>query len=91
MSDYHGRIINLPINWQTLMTLESDRARLVYKIGHRDARHAAAQIAIEADQLREILRRIIASADECDTPTGAGVPLVSIDARLITEARELLK
>lgn len=41
--------------------------------------------------LRAILRRIIASADECDVPTGAGVPLVSIDARLITEARELMK
>lgn len=43
------------------------------------------------DELERQLRRIIASADECDVPTGAGVPLVSIDARLIEEAREVLK
>lgn len=38
--------------------------------------------------LADILRRIIASADECDAADGPGVPLVSIDARLIAEARE---
>lgn len=44
-----------------------------------------------ADKLAEILRRIIASADECDVTEGAGVPMVLIDARLIEEARELMK
>jgi 1,6-anhydro-N-acetylmuramate kinase len=46
----------------------------------------------ESNQLREILIRIIASADECDVPAdGAGVPLVSIDHRLIVKAKELIK
>ena len=53
-----------------------------------------AQAALEAANvpaLADILRRIIASADECDGSDGVGVPLVSIDARLIAEAKEMLK
>jgi hypothetical protein len=38
MSDYHGRIMNIP-------TTEWGAS---YKHGHRDARHAAAEIALEA-------------------------------------------
>lgn len=46
--------------------------------------------AFELGNAADILRRIIASADECDGSDGPGVPLVSIDARLIAEAREVL-
>ena len=95
MSDYHGRIMNISatvpdevLNGTGSVRIETS---LAYKLGHRDARHAAAEIAIEADKLADILRRIIASADECDVPEGAGVPLVLIDARLIEEAREMMK
>jgi len=73
----------------------SDREKLAFNVGFGRAKSLCAQLAVSADvqieQLREILTRIIASAAECDVPTGAGVPLVSIDARLITEAREVLK
>lgn len=61
-------------------------------------RYEAAQMIVQAaleaanvPALADILRRIIASADECDGSDGVGVPLVSIDARLIAEVKEMLK
>ena len=53
MSDYHARIMNIPANGK-----EMDST--AYRMGHRDARHAAAEIALEAEneveRLREALR-----------------------------------
>jgi hypothetical protein len=51
MSNYHGRIMNI----QTVPESDfephmSRKDRLCYKEGHRDARHAAAEIALEADE-----------------------------------------
>ena len=40
--DYHGRIMNLRSN--------PDAVSDTYMTGHRDARHAAAEIATEADR-----------------------------------------
>lgn len=34
-------------------------ARMLYKQGHRDARHAAAELSIEADQLMEEMADLI--------------------------------
>lgn len=54
----HGQIMNLP---QCDPGLEADPQR-AYKLGHRDARHAAAELALAADaeieRLREALTRI---------------------------------
>jgi chromosome segregation ATPase len=40
MSNYHGRMMNIPT---------TGRRSVAYREGHRDARHAAAEIASEAD------------------------------------------
>lgn len=48
MSDFHGRILNLRANDSELKD-DSPPMVLAYKTGHRDARHAAAAIANEAD------------------------------------------
>jgi hypothetical protein len=58
-SNYHGAMMNLPCEVpQTMLTSES--SRMAYKTGHRDARHAAAELALgadrEVDQLRDALR-----------------------------------
>lgn len=48
---YHNRIMNIPCNEQGDFV-----ATALYKFGHRDARHAAAEIANEADAEIEQLR-----------------------------------
>lgn len=53
----HAKIMNLscvPKN----MDAEPNQ-RLAYKVGHRDARHAAAELALKADKLAEELREVI--------------------------------
>jgi len=51
--NFHGRIMNIQVtSVEAPMTPEQ---RSVYKRGHRDARHAAAEIANEADeQIQEL-------------------------------------
>jgi len=52
--DLHGQIMNLacvPAN----MDAEPNQ-RLAYKVGHRDARHAAAELALKADACIDALR-----------------------------------
>jgi hypothetical protein len=48
MRDFHGRMMNIqpPIDWNEGIGITM---RVGYKTGHRDARHAAAAIANEAD------------------------------------------
>lgn len=73
MSDYHGRIMN--IQHRRIAAPHN------YVEGHRDARHAAAEIAAEADaelaafkaerdRLREALERIV---NEADHPLGCAI------------------
>jgi hypothetical protein len=95
MSDHHGRIMNISatvpdevLNGTGSLRIETS---LAYQLGYRDARHAAAEIAIEADKLADILRRIIASADEPGSTDDIADGGRIVDARLIEEARELLK
>ena len=45
MSNYHGRIMNIPSDVEGM----SNPSRVIYRTGHRDARHAAAEIAAEAE------------------------------------------
>jgi hypothetical protein len=60
--DLHGQIMNLPAR------LPSDCAKMAtataYKTGHRDARHAAAELALKADACVEALRDILMHVGE---------------------------
>ena len=59
MSDFHGRMVNIQITPESSLNLRDDTARSLYKLGHRDARHAAAEIANEADrQIEELMSRL---------------------------------
>lgn len=57
--DCHGRIMNIECNTTQIVRLKISRTEIAYKYGHRDARHAAAEIALEAQaeiaRLREVL------------------------------------
>jgi hypothetical protein len=49
-TNYRSRIMNIRHGGEMP---ESHPARLIYKMGHRDARHEAAEIALEAENVIE--------------------------------------
>ena len=58
--DYHGRIMNIEVDAASMAAAGKPRSlRFAFKAGHRDARHAAAEVALEAQaeiaRLREAL------------------------------------
>lgn len=72
MSNYHGKVMNVPIKYNKAASKHA-----YYKVGHRDARHDAAEITAEADaeidrlrarvaELEAVLRKI-ESAEEATT------------------------
>ena len=53
--DLHGQIMNLRCVVPIDIEMASDRTH-AYKLGQRDARHAAAELALKADECIEALR-----------------------------------
>jgi len=49
MSDFHGRVMNIQCNMSASICRPAEDTALAYKYGHRDACHAAEEIANEAD------------------------------------------
>ena len=60
--DLHGQIMNLPADGATL---DWANTREAYLYGHRDARHAAAELALKADACVQALRDLDARLKEC--------------------------
>ena len=63
----HGQIMNLPASG------EPTAGSMAYKLGHRDARHAAAELALKADSAMEEAAQIIKELCQCyghPTPDG---------------------
>ena len=64
--DLHGEIMN--IHGEPLTGMDRQQ-RLLYKLGHRDARHAAAELAIAHDakyaELMESHRELLAAVNHC--------------------------
>ena len=94
--DLHGQIINILADANKAGT---DDARLAYLHGHRDARHAAAELAVEhaaaANEMRKEVERCfdIAQALDAMNPTleGAftGTPSARIQRQLDAMAETL--
>ena len=62
--DLHGKIMNIPVD--SLKVLEALNCRLpqtAYKFGHRDARHAAAEMTLAADSERDELLTVARMID----------------------------
>lgn len=53
--NYHGQMINIRIEPGAWDQAVGANTELTYRMGHRDARHAAAEIANEADGAIELL------------------------------------
>jgi hypothetical protein len=66
MDNFHGRMMNIQTDRMGAsfdrQPLRGRDIKLAYKIGHRDARHAAAEIANEADFEIERLRDLLAKS-----------------------------
>jgi hypothetical protein len=60
----HGKIMNVQCVAHDANEEYSDR-QSAYRAGHRDARHAAAELAIEADAL---LAELVAALERIDAP-----------------------
>jgi hypothetical protein len=58
--NYHGRLMNLQPDYSS-----PESHAVAYKRGYRDARHAAAEVANEADSEIERLREVVMSAYSC--------------------------
>lgn len=62
----HNDIMNIPCNSE--VENYPDSLRLAYKVGHRDARHAAAEMALKADgkieKCYEALYRMTSSVEQ---------------------------
>ena len=59
MDSYSDRIMNIPTEDGSLRVLYSEDERIVYREGHRDARHRAAEIDLDAEIEIENLKAII--------------------------------
>lgn len=89
MSDYHNRMMNIQVDAASMAEAGKPRSlRLAYKYGHRDARHAAAEIALEAQaeiaRLREVLSVIayplnISKIYHVDAVTQARAALATVE------------
>jgi len=80
-SNYHERIMNAQIAKPNIsdQVSWSERERLAYKFGHRDARHAAAEIANEADRQLEAageMAKVLAEVLELEEPSAGSRPRI---------------
>src|SRR4051812_12292329 len=72
-TELHARIMNLRADSKQLEFAEQESTSrgLAYKLGHRDARHAAAELALRVPQpvspdVQEILHRIETARNDAD-------------------------
>lgn len=57
MSNYHGDIMNIPVDDDLMNYIaKTDAEVFAYKVGHKDARHEAAELGDHADCVIEELR-----------------------------------
>lgn len=57
--DLHGQIMNIPADSIKVLETLNCHPQTAYKFGHRDARHAAAELALKANACIEALRDIV--------------------------------
>lgn len=62
MESLHNQIMNLPLG-RSAQDWKTDTLLHPYKCGHRDARHQAAELALEMDALAEVAKRVLDAFD----------------------------
>lgn len=58
MINFHRDIMNIQIDEKIFEWENDEKSAFAYKIGHRDARHQAAEIALKMDRVLEEMRFI---------------------------------
>lgn len=59
----HNEIMNIPVDQEKLDAAVQDRHwTAIYKFGHRDARHAAAELSLKAEARIEELESLLGQA-----------------------------
>lgn len=86
--NYHNEMMNIQESGRRELIACSGQGALSYKYGHRDARHAAAEIALKADtrieELEQVLREVL--------PELRGLGRVSYTAtNLVSKINDLLE
>ena len=70
--DLHGQIMNIPGSGGLSEIGTTHGEQLAYKRGHRDARHAAAELALATDtelaELRLLVRGVLDNRSHCFIP-----------------------
>lgn len=80
----HGRIMNIPAP-----ELENDpAANSAFKRGHRDARHAAAEMAVKADARIDELESFIRACLDCTSADEVHDFLVNNADKILAEEEE---
>lgn len=51
----HAQIMNIPLDNELIEFLDAPATKAAYRVGHRDARHDAAELAMKYDALFEEL------------------------------------
>lgn len=84
--NYHNSIMNLQINSAQAYASISDNSLLSYKLGHRDARHAAAELALSAEAMLEdysdMIRKICFEYAARGYNSEGLLPVATADAKL---------
>jgi len=73
----HDRIMNIPVDKEVIEVLDERATKAAYKVGHRDARHAAAEMSLISDELLDALVSLQTAA-------------YNIGGEHVTEYRELI-
>ena len=81
----HGQIMNLPAGQGT----QSRSPDMAYKLGHGDARHAAAELALEADRRIDVLAEALVdmTAGMKDHDIAAHTGMTQSDCKRLAEVR----
>ena len=62
--NFHERMMNIQVDQEEINACTDNQSEsIAYKLGHRDARHAAAEIANEADLEIERLKKLVSKLE----------------------------
>lgn len=54
----HNQIMNIQVDKEVIDCLDAKEAKAAYKVGHRDARHAAAELSLKYERYIEKLEAV---------------------------------
>lgn len=59
----HNDIMNIPVDKEMVDFLDDHSTKAAYKVGHWDARHAAAELSLKYE---ELIERLLSHLEDCN-------------------------